>query len=238
MTTAVRVRPALKNGDPGYDLVPQRFQTSRVEVTSEQQIAVEAPNGRKLFVFDRVFGEDVDQEGVFDYVQESVTSFVEGYNVSILAYGQSGAGKSFTMGTTGYEDQAKPHIKGIIPRAAEELFEQLEGPSRAPGSGIKAPSRFSGLGPAQSIHSKSSPNKNYQLRATYVEVGTPTPFGRRSVANLNRSTTSSFAISSSHRILQTTSDKPSSFAKTPKVASFSRVSHSVPSTPRMICCRH
>ncbi|KAF1968401.1 P-loop containing nucleoside triphosphate hydrolase protein [Bimuria novae-zelandiae CBS 107.79] len=176
---AIRVRPPLKTGDPGYELVPQRFQASRVEVTSEQQIAVDAPNGRKLFVFDRVFGEDTDQEGVFDYVQESVTSFVEGYNVSILAYGQSGAGKSFTMGTTGPEDQAKHEIKGIIPRSAAVLFEQLEGLSRAAGSGIRAPSRFSGLASAQSMHSKPSANKNWQLKATYVEVSSPFPWPPR-----------------------------------------------------------
>lgn len=166
------MRPPLKNGDPGFDLVPQRFQASRVDVTSGQQIAVDAPNGRKLFVFDRVFGEDVDQEGVFDYVQESVTSFIEGYNVSILAYGQSGAGKSFTMGTTGPEDQEKPDVKGIIPRAAAVLFDQLEGANRPTGSGIRAPSmsRFSGLAAAQNSHTKSSTNKNWQLKATYVEV--------------------------------------------------------------------
>lgn len=170
------MRPPLKNGDPGFELVPQRFQVSRVEVTSPQQIAVDAPNGRKLFVFDRVFGEDVDQEGVFDYVQDSVTSFVEGYNVSILAYGQSGAGKSFTMGTTGPEDQGKSEIKGIIPRAAAVLFEQLEGPNRLPSSGIRAPSRLSGLATAQSMHSKSAGSKNWQLKATYVEVSTIVPF--------------------------------------------------------------
>jgi hypothetical protein len=164
------VRPPLKNGDPGFELVPQRFQASRVEVTSAQQIAIDAPNGRKMFVFDRVFGEDVDQEGVFDYVQESVASFVEGYNVSILAYGQSGAGKSFTMGTTGPEDQAKSDIKGIIPRSAAVLFEQLNGSNNTAGSGIRAPSRLAGPGSAQSFHSKSGGNKSWQLMATYVEV--------------------------------------------------------------------
>lgn len=217
------MRPPLKSGDPGYELIPQRFQTSRVDVTSDQQIAVEAPNGRKLFVFDRVFGEDVDQEGVFDYVQESVTSFVEGYNVSILAYGQSGAGKSFTMGTTGPEDQEKPAIKGIIPRAAAVLFEQLEGPNRAAGSGIRAPSRLSGLGAAQNMYSKSSASKNWQLRATYVEVGTLAQppslhFGR--TTNFARYTTSNFAISSSHPILLTTSVNPLPSVKIPKAASF------------------
>jgi hypothetical protein len=74
---------------------------------------VDATGGKKVFVFDRVFGEDIEQEAVFEYVTDSVNSFVQGYNVSILAYGQSGAGKSYTMGTTGPEDQANPDVMGM-----------------------------------------------------------------------------------------------------------------------------
>lgn len=66
-----------------------------------------------MFIFDRVFGEDVNQEGVYDYVVDSVNSFVQGYNVSILAYGQSGAGKSYTMGTTGPREQSDADIMGM-----------------------------------------------------------------------------------------------------------------------------
>lgn len=58
---------------------------------------MDASGGRKVFVFDRVFGEEEGQEEVFDYLAESVSSFVQGYNVSVMAYGQSGAGKSYTM---------------------------------------------------------------------------------------------------------------------------------------------
>ena len=65
-----------------------------------------------MFVFDRVFGEDVTQEGVWDYVQESVNAFLQGYNVSVLAYGQSGSGKSYTMGTSGPTEQNDEKIMG------------------------------------------------------------------------------------------------------------------------------
>jgi len=65
-----------------------------------------------LFVFDKVFGEDVYQEGVWDYLSESVGAFVQGYNVSVMAYGQSGAGKSYTMGTSGPSEQADPQLMG------------------------------------------------------------------------------------------------------------------------------
>lgn len=114
--TAVRVRPPLKSTDPGFELIPQRFQRSMVQVTSPTSLAIDSPQGRKLFVFDRVFGEDITQEGVWEYLVESTNAFVQGYNVSMLAYGQSGAGKSYTMGTSGPAEQGDMEIMGkLIP---------------------------------------------------------------------------------------------------------------------------
>ena len=83
-----------------------------VYVTTPTSLGVDSPQGRKLFIFDRVFSEDVTQRGVWDYIHESVGSFVQGYNVSILAYGQSGAGKSYTMGTSGPREQGDPSAMG------------------------------------------------------------------------------------------------------------------------------
>ncbi|GCB19106.1 chromosome-associated kinesin KIF4B [Aspergillus awamori] len=168
---AVRVRPPLKPTDPGYELVPQRFQRPMVHVTNPTSVAIDVPQGRKLFVFDRVFAETVDQDGVWDYLSDSVSSFLQGYNVSILAYGQSGAGKSYTMGTSGPSEQSDPRSMGIIPRAAQLLFEKLEGPAkpnRNSGTGLRTPSRYS-VGSASSF-GKASVEKNWQLKATYVEI--------------------------------------------------------------------
>lgn len=111
-TLVVRVRPPLGPSDPGFDLIPQRFQRPMVQVTTATSLAVDSPHGRKIFIFDRVFGEDTSQKGVWDYLEDSVDSFLQGYNVSILAYGQSGAGKSYTMGTSGPDDQLDPSSKG------------------------------------------------------------------------------------------------------------------------------
>jgi hypothetical protein len=108
----VRVRPPLRATDPGYELIPQRFQKGMVHVTSPTSIAVDSPQGRKIFVFDRVFGPEVNQDGVWEYLEESVNAFLQGYNVSVLAYGQSGAGKSYTMGTAGPGDQAESKVMG------------------------------------------------------------------------------------------------------------------------------
>ena len=83
-----------------------------MQLTSPTSLTIESPQGRKLFVFDRVFGEDVDQEGIWDYLTDSINHFVQGYNVSMLAYGQSGAGKSYTMGTSGPSEQGDAEIMG------------------------------------------------------------------------------------------------------------------------------
>lgn len=91
-----------------------------VQTTTPTSLAVDSSQGRKLFVFDHVFSEDVHQRGVWDYLHDSVNSFVQGYNVSLLAYGQSGAGKSYTMGTSGPAEQSDPQAMGKSPRSCHE----------------------------------------------------------------------------------------------------------------------
>lgn len=59
-----------------------------------------APSGhtaRKEFEFDRVLGPQVSQEALFAGLQTRVQAALDGSNVLLLAYGQSGSGKSHTM---------------------------------------------------------------------------------------------------------------------------------------------
>ncbi|PWW77800.1 kinesin-domain-containing protein [Tuber magnatum] len=167
---AVRVRPPLRSTDPGFDLIPQRFQRGMVHVTSPTSLAVDSPQGRKIFVFDRVFGQEVDQNGIWDYLEESVNAFVQGYNVSLLAYGQSGAGKSYTMGTSGPDEQSNVKVMGVIPRAAAALFERLGSGapnSRNSTSGLRAPMRYST--PISQLI-KPAADKGWTMKASYVEI--------------------------------------------------------------------
>ncbi|KAK4992216.1 hypothetical protein LTR66_006341 [Elasticomyces elasticus] len=167
---AVRVRPPLQPTDPGYDLIPPRFRGSVCEVTSPTSLALTSAQGKKLFVFDRVFGEDVGQEGIWEYLSDSVNSFVQGYNVSILAYGQSGAGKSYTMGTSGPREQSDPTLMGVVPRAAAALLDKLAG-SGGSKSGIRTPQRYSTQAvPTLGSLARTSAEKNWTLKATYVEI--------------------------------------------------------------------
>ena len=119
---AVRVRPPLQPTDPGFDLIPQRFQRPMVQVTSNTSLTIDSPQGRKLFVFDRVFGSEVTQEGIWEYLSDSVNAFTQGYNVSVLAYGQSGAGKSYTMGTSGPDEQGDMEVMGMQQQLTERII--------------------------------------------------------------------------------------------------------------------
>jgi kinesin family protein C2/C3 len=65
--------------------------------------------------FDGVFGPASTQEGVFDDVQPTVVSALEGFNVCVFAYGQTGSGKTYTMDGT-------PENRGVNYRALGELF--------------------------------------------------------------------------------------------------------------------
>lgn len=170
----VRVRPPLRASDPGYDLIPQRFQRSTVNVPTESSLSVESPQGRKIFIFDRVFGEETTQQGIWEYLEDSVDSFLQGYNVSILAYGQSGAGKSYTMGTSGPAEQFDPTSRGIVPRAATHLFTVLDAaPSlhSRQNSGLRSPTRYS-VGNIGAVlqNVQGANNKNWQMSVTYVEI--------------------------------------------------------------------
>ncbi|CAG9465590.1 unnamed protein product [Pedinophyceae sp. YPF-701] len=70
------------------------------------------------FRFDNILHE-ASQEEVFDVcARDVIDSFLDGYNGTILCYGQTGAGKTYTM--TGAKDSFKS--RGIIPRTISEVF--------------------------------------------------------------------------------------------------------------------
>eukprot|EP00929_Paragymnodinium_shiwhaense_P115933 TRINITY_DN8509_c0_g4_i1.p1 TRINITY_DN8509_c0_g4~~TRINITY_DN8509_c0_g4_i1.p1 ORF type:complete len:1229 (+),score=336.65 TRINITY_DN8509_c0_g4_i1:129-3689(+) len=66
------------------------------------------------FGFDAVFMPGT-QEEVFNDCRDLVQSAVDGYNVTIFAYGQTGAGKTHTM-------YGAPGMEGVAPRTIHEIF--------------------------------------------------------------------------------------------------------------------
>jgi hypothetical protein len=72
----------------------------------------------KKFEFTQVYGPASSQEDVFRDTEPLMTSVLDGFNVCIFAYGQSGSGKTFTM--EGTEEK-----QGLVPRAMARVFEAI-----------------------------------------------------------------------------------------------------------------
>lgn len=87
---------------------------------SETEVII--PERNKIFSFDRNFDLDATQEQVFDVIGNRVVDdFMEGYNATQFVYGQTGAGKSWTM--MGVKDDT--NLCGIIPRSCALMFKRM-----------------------------------------------------------------------------------------------------------------
>ncbi|RYR39035.1 hypothetical protein Ahy_A09g044428 isoform A [Arachis hypogaea] len=106
-----RIRPFL--------LAEKRRGSEPVSAGSER-IWMKFGGRKKDFEFDKAmvcFEIEPFAESVFVEVEPILRSAMDGHNVCVFAYGQTGTGKTFTM--DGSNEQP-----GIIPRALEELFRQ------------------------------------------------------------------------------------------------------------------
>ncbi|KAH8117048.1 kinesin [Phellopilus nigrolimitatus] len=139
---ALRIRPPTKQDTTS---IPSRFQRTVIHATSSQVVAVDptaqtqssggnaqgpaastAASGKKQsFAFDQVLGPDSTQFELFQATAAPLLSrFLDGFNCTILAYGQTSSGKTYSM--TGVDLDADPsdpyNGMGIIPRAISEIF--------------------------------------------------------------------------------------------------------------------
>ncbi|XP_041766361.1 kinesin-like protein KIF3A [Anopheles merus] len=114
----VRVRPMDKSElDVGSQNVIKVDKSNRsITVVKPNANSSEPP---KVYYFDNVFGEESTQIDLYvDTARPIVDKVLEGYNGTILAYGQTGTGKTYTM--SGNADS--PQTKGIIPNTFAHIF--------------------------------------------------------------------------------------------------------------------
>jgi kinesin family protein 5 len=76
----------------------------------------------KIFNFDKVFGADCTQMDIYTEVKSVVDSVMSGFNGTIMAYGQTSAGKSWTMDGASIWDVES---QGVIPRIVDSLFDSI-----------------------------------------------------------------------------------------------------------------
>lgn len=138
---AVRIRPSTE-----HDLthIPARFQRTVVHAQSPTTVAVDAVGAaaaagnaggatpataqlpkKQLFTFDQAHPQQTTQHQMFTSTAAPLVSrFIQGFNCTILAYGQTSSGKTYTM--SGVDLDADPNDPsngmGIIPRAVSTIF--------------------------------------------------------------------------------------------------------------------
>ncbi|KAF8965215.1 kinesin domain-containing protein [Flammula alnicola] len=139
---ALRIRPPTTQDSTS---IPARFQRSVIQTTSSTSVSIESPSGaltgsgasaapaasagsgpkKQVFTFDQVHPPPTTQYELYESTARPLVSrFIEGFNCTILAYGQTSSGKTFTM--TGVDldlDPSDPNNgMGIIPRAVSSIF--------------------------------------------------------------------------------------------------------------------
>ena len=68
-----------------------------------------------------MYDQGSSQEQVYtNSAKHIVLSILQGYNAAIIAYGQTGTGKTYTM-----EGEIEGDKRGIIPRTVEDIFSYI-----------------------------------------------------------------------------------------------------------------
>ena len=117
----VRVRPLSRKEQQDGHLATTVADEAVGSITCSNPKA-DASDPPKSFTFDAVFAAGCKQKSIYDKCGATVVEAVlNGYNGTIFAYGQTGAGKTFTM--EGVPDP--PELRGIIPNAFQHIFDKV-----------------------------------------------------------------------------------------------------------------
>ncbi|XP_070356520.1 kinesin-like protein KIFC3 isoform X6 [Equus asinus] len=110
-----RVRPVTKEDGEG----PEATNAVTFDPDDDSVIHLLHKGKPVSFELDKVFSPRASQQDVFQEVQALITSCIDGFNVCIFAYGQTGAGKTYTM-------EGTPENPGINQRALQLLFSEVQ----------------------------------------------------------------------------------------------------------------
>ena len=119
----------------------------KIDPANSSMLTLDTKPDPKYFTFDCIAGERTTQEQVFNVIGRPIANSclqgkhsrgmnyvcspcLIGYNCCIFAYGQTGAGKTFTIQGPGIEsnttfDLYESERRGIVPRVFEYLFARI-----------------------------------------------------------------------------------------------------------------
>ncbi|CAL9172148.1 unnamed protein product, partial [Musa hybrid cultivar] len=112
-----RVRPFLPKQSDRRSTVEHIGENGNIVIVDNNK---QGKDARKIFAFNKVFGENTTQSEIFSDTQPLIRSVLDGYNVCIFAYGQTGSGKTYTMSGP---DITAEETWGVNYRALNDLFE-------------------------------------------------------------------------------------------------------------------
>eukprot|EP01038_Epipyxis_sp_PR26KG_P009086 gene9086-12254_t len=116
LTVLIRVRPPI---------LREVKEQNAVSVSNNRTVHLQSDKQEIKCNYDHVFNEVSEQSDVFNYVQPLLNDVLSGINSCIFAYGQTSAGKSYTMvGPNGGQNILKctRDLWGLLPRTAEYLL--------------------------------------------------------------------------------------------------------------------
>ena len=144
--TAVRIRPTTSQDTVS---IPARFQRTVIQAASTTSVQVDStqstptaptangaqvppsagPTKKQFYTFDQVHHPATSQHALYQATAEPLISrFLQGFNCTILAYGQTSSGKTYSMAGIDLDaDPSDPHNgMGIIPRSVSSIFQRAK----------------------------------------------------------------------------------------------------------------
>jgi kinesin family protein 6/9 len=112
----VRIRPVDSHETPNIELLPA--------INNNYNLEIKCAKGPKIskidrFCFSNVLDQHATQANVFCSTTKILNSFINGCNGTIFCYGQTGAGKTYTINGG---DQY--NTRGLLPRILEYIFQK------------------------------------------------------------------------------------------------------------------
>ncbi|KAJ8927723.1 hypothetical protein NQ314_019784 [Rhamnusium bicolor] len=111
VNVSLRIRPVISQDSTT---------SSCLHVISKRPPVLLVLDRSQTYCFDNIFTEEVDQATVYNETVKPLVEYVKsGYSCTVFAYGQTGTGKTYTMGTSTRVESEKD---GLIPRAIDQCF--------------------------------------------------------------------------------------------------------------------
>lgn len=97
-----------------------------LSVPNAQSVLLDMKPEPKNFSFDFVGDESLTQKDIYNEAAKPIVeACLQGYNGTIFAYGQTGAGKTFTIQGPNVDqpNYENDELRGLMPRAFEHIFD-------------------------------------------------------------------------------------------------------------------